>query len=177
MTYKAKSKLVHESFRIEEEVLETLEKEARKKGTSLSYLVNTVLKNYVNSDRYFQELGFILMSKDFLRKSYSRIQAEDLADDAKELGGLAKEYISYFFLDVNTYTLLEFLELWFSKFQSFQHKVDVKCHQFCLNHDINMNFSTYFSIVLKELIEPIISRPIKILIVTPNSLAFSFEIE
>lgn len=177
MTYKAKSKLVHESFRMEEEVLRILEKEARKKGTSLSYLINSILKNYVDSDRYFQEMGFILMSKDFLRKSYSRMQVEDLADDAKELGWIAKEYVSYFFLEVNTYTLIEFLELWFSKFQSFQHKVNVKCHQFCLNHDINMNFSTYFSTVLKELIEPITSRPMKILTVTPNSLAFSFEIE
>src|SRR5688572_24893573 len=125
MTYKTSNKLVHESFRIEEEVIGDLKKEATKKGTSISYLVNTILKNYVNSDKYFQELGFILMSKDCLKQAFGRLEDKDL-EDAKQLGRTAKEYISYFFIDVNTYTLIEFLELWFSKFQSFQHKVNDK---------------------------------------------------
>lgn len=176
LTYRAKNKLVHESFRLEEDVLETLGKEARKRGTSLSYLVNTILKSYANSDRYFQELGFILIGKDSLRKAYGRIEERQLVEDGKELGLVAREYISYFFIDINSYTLIEFLELWFSKFQSFQHKVEDKCHQFCLNHDINMNFSIYLGSFLKALIESIIDRPLKLVTQSSNSLAFSFEI-
>ena len=68
---------------------------------------------------YFEELGFILVSKDFLRKVFSKIEkAEDIEEFGRELGlTTAKEYVSYFFPQVNSDSLVQYLDLWFRRFQ------------------------------------------------------------
>ena len=68
------NKLVHQGFRIKKVVLMMLDVEAKKKGISLSNLVNKILENHVTCDMYFEELGFIPVSKDFLRKVFGRIR-------------------------------------------------------------------------------------------------------
>jgi hypothetical protein len=64
------SKLIHSSFRIEQDVIKSLEKVATRRDLSLSALVNRILKNYVTSEMYFEELGFLLVSKNFLRRTF-----------------------------------------------------------------------------------------------------------
>ena len=171
-----KTKLIHQSFRIEEGVIKALEKESRKKGVPLSHVINKILKNYVTSERYFQELGFLLSSKDLIRKLLGRIEEKYLIEDAKEFGlTIAKEYIPYFFMDVNTYTLLEFLEIWLGRFP-FQHRIDFKRHSYSINHDLGMNYSIFFREYMTALIESIIKSLVKFNIVAPNTVTFSFEI-
>ena len=67
---KQSERLVHSSFRLRQDVLKSLEAEARKRGVTLSSLVNKILENYMTSEIYFEELGFMLMSKGFLRKDF-----------------------------------------------------------------------------------------------------------
>ena len=178
------NKLVHQSFRIKEVILGILDIEAKKKSISLSNLVNKILENHVTCDMYFEELGFILVSKDFLRKIFGRIEegaAEKyLIDDSRELGLVAaKEYIPYFYSESNSDTLVQFLDKWFCKFQCHQHRVDNinnhRLHYFIVNHDINMNFSIALKAFLEALIEPIIKRPVKFDNLTQNAISFSFE--
>ena len=182
------NKLVHQGFRIKKVVLNMLDTEAKKKGISLSNLVNKILENHVTCDMYFEELGFILVSKDFLRKAFGRIKEEEdvqnyLIDDSRELGLIAaKEYIPYFYSESNGDTLVQFLDKWFCKFQCHQHRVDNdnnynnrQHHYFIVNHDINMNFSIALKAFLEALIEPIIKRPVKFNNLTPNTISFSFE--
>ncbi len=105
-------KFVHSSIRIEEQVLKSLQKEAQRRGISFNSLVNKTLKNYVTSEMYFEQLGFILVSKDFLRKTYSRLNQSDIEEFGRELGlSVAREYMSYFFPQVNNTTLVEFLDI------------------------------------------------------------------
>lgn len=66
-------KLVHSTFRIEQDVIKALEKAAEKRNMTLSSLVNMTLKNYVTSEMYFEELGFILVSKNLLRKIFGEL--------------------------------------------------------------------------------------------------------
>jgi len=68
-----KLELIHSSFRIEEGVIKPLERIAEKRGISLSSLVNKRLKDYVISEMNFEELGFIPVSKDFLRRLFSKM--------------------------------------------------------------------------------------------------------
>jgi hypothetical protein len=74
---------------------------------------------------YFEQLGFILVSKDFLRKVFTKIEkAEDIEEFGQELGlTTAKEYVSYFFPQVNSNSLVQYLDLWFRRFQSYQHRI------------------------------------------------------
>ncbi len=167
----------HHSFRITEDTFLAIEKEAKDKGTSVNALTDKILTDYCKRDRYFNQLGFVPISKDILRKWLSRIDKKLLIEDSKELGCLAsKEYLAYFFQDGNRYTLLEFLNIWFSKLATYQHKTKGATHSFVVKHDINMEFSTWMSAFLTTLIESIISYPVRIHELTPSTLGFEFDI-
>ena len=175
-----KDKLIHSSFRIEENVIKALKKASTKRQISLSSLVNMTLKNYIVSQMYFQELGFIPVSKPFLRKLFSRMSPEYLRTFGKEMGMIAaEEYINYLFPKLNSVVLLEFLEIWFSRFQSCQHTYDniSSSHTFYVTHEINLNFSIAMKYVLKALAEPIIKANVEFKELTSNVIVFSFEVK
>jgi hypothetical protein len=177
-----KNKLSHQGFRLEEQVIKTLAEEAVKKGISVSSLVNKILKNYVTHEMQFEELGFILVSKDFLRKIFSVIDDEKHIEDfGKEFGTtMAKEYVSYFYPQVNSHTLVQFLDYWFRRFQSCKHIVEDsdtrQRHYFTVNHDINIKFSVALKAILEGLIEPVSKTTVEFREITANSLTFSFNV-
>jgi hypothetical protein len=174
------SKLIHSTFRIEQDVIKSLEKLAARRDISLSAVVNKILKNYITYEMYFEELGFLLVSKNFLRRTFEVLDQKYIEVLGKEYGlTVAREYVSYFYPQVNTDTLIQFLEIWFKRFQSFQHRVDkdnYKLHYFTINHDINMNFSLVIQSTLEGLIEPIIKSTIEFTNVTPSATTFSFKV-
>jgi hypothetical protein len=190
-----KDKLIHSTFRINQFVIKSLEEEANKRRVSLGSLVNSILENYVSSEMYFEQLGFLLVSKDFLRKTFNAIPSNNeqntIDEFAKELGNtVAKEYVSYFFPEVNSRTLAEFLDIWFRRFQCCQHRVtksssdidDItaattkELHHIAVNHDININFSIALKAMMEGFIEPIIKRKVEFKEITSNAISFSFEI-
>ena len=137
-------KFVHSSIRIEEQVLKSLQREAQRRGVSFNSLVNKTLKNYVTSEMYFEQLGFILVSKDFLRKTFCRLNENDIEEFGRELGlSVAREYMSYFFPQVNNTTLVEFLDIWFRRFQFYQHRVREESAQ--EENDVNAILPPHFS--------------------------------
>jgi len=155
-----------------------IEKQAKDKGISASGLVGQIVTKYAKSDRFFEELGFLTMSKDVLRKWLNRIPENFLIEDARELGStIAREYITYIFHHINKDTLLQFLDLWFSRFDSYQHKTDGETQMFAINHDINMKYSIYMKGLLQALIEPIILKKVEFLELTPNVISLSFKVE
>ena len=177
-----KNKLSHQGFRLEEQVIKTLVEEAIRKGISVSSLVNKILKNYVTHEMQFEELGFILVSKDFLRKIFSVIDDEKhIQDFGKEFGTtMAKEYVSYFYPQVNSNTLVQFLDYWFRRFQSCKHVMEdsdrSQRHYFTVNHDINIKFSFALKAILEGLIEPVSKTTVEFRDVTANSITFSFDV-
>ena len=181
-----KDNLVHSTYRIKEPIIKKLEGEAKKRRITVSGLVNNILENYVNSEMYFEQLGFILVSKDFLRKVFSKIEKpEDIEEFGQELGlTTAKEYVSYFFPQVNSDSLVQYLDLWFRRFQSYQHRIDDAIndsdnigqrHYFTVIHDINMNFSIALKTILQGLIVPIIKSDIEFRDITGSAISFSFK--
>jgi hypothetical protein len=168
-------KLVHSTFRLKEAVIKSLEKEAQKRGISTSSLVNKTLENYLTCEMYFEELGFILVGKEFLRKLFDRLDSKHVEDLGTELGlTVANEYISYFFPEVNTDSLINFLDLWFKRFQSYQHRLENNRHYYVVNHDINMNFCIGLKAMLEGLIEPILKRSVEFRELTSRTITFSF---
>jgi hypothetical protein len=132
----------------------------------------------------FEELGFILVSKDFLRKIFNVVEDDnDIQDFGKEIGiTMAKEYVSYFYPHVNSITLIQFLDYWFRRFQSCKHIVEnsndrsQERHYFTVNHDINIKFSLALKAILEGLIEPVSKTTVEFRDVTANSITFSFDV-
>ncbi|MGI8833183.1 MAG: hypothetical protein ACR2IS_11180 [Nitrososphaeraceae archaeon] len=99
----------------------------------------------------------------------------------KEFGTtMAKEYVSYFYPQVNGNTLVQFLDYWFRRFQSCKHIVEDsgrnQSHYFTVNHDINIKFSVALKAILEGLIEPVSKTTVEFREITANSLTFSFDV-
>lgn len=171
--------LLHRTFRIPEEVIRALENEATSEGVPLSNLVNKILRNYLVAQKHPEKVGFILTSKDFFRMVFAKIDEKSIENYGKELGyAVVSEYTSSFFPEINSNTLIQFLQIWFKRFQSYQHRIDEQNsrHTFSLNHDINMNFSIVLKIILEGLIEPVTKSRIVYGELTSSSITFTFEI-
>jgi hypothetical protein len=193
---KNNKRFVHSSIRIEEDVLKALQIEAQRREVSFNNFVNKTLKNYITSEMYFEQLGFILVSKEFLRITFLKIDEKYAEEFGREIGlTVAREYMSYFSGQVNNDTLIEFLNIWFRRFQFSKHRVEnlvgnditvngkeqkqrqkQQLHLFTVIHDINMNFSIVLKAILEGLIEPIIKSPIVFRDITPTFITFSFRV-
>ncbi len=56
------------SFRLDADILEALDMESARHGTSVNNLTNQILRKWVNFDRYVQDFGYIMLSvHDFIR--------------------------------------------------------------------------------------------------------------
>ncbi len=56
------------SFRLDADILEALDMESARRGTSVNNLTNQILRKWVNFDRYVQDFGYVMFSvHDFLR--------------------------------------------------------------------------------------------------------------
>jgi len=181
----SKTNLIHQGFRIEEDVVKLLANEASKRQISLSNLVNMILRNHVTHNfQNLGELGFIPVRKDFLRKVFNVIQVGEAEEVGKSLGfSLSHEYVTSFFPQLDSSTLILFLETWLGRFQSFRHRIEehvshnIVRHTFSVDHDINLNFSVALKVMLVGLIEPIIKTIVIFGDPTSNGIVFSFDLE
>jgi len=56
------------SFRLDADILDALDMESARRGTSVNNLTNQILRKWVNFDRYLQDFGYVMLSvHDFLR--------------------------------------------------------------------------------------------------------------
>ncbi len=171
----SRPKLIHHSFRIEEDILSTIQEEAREKGLSDSSMVNQILKNYVIRDRCLRRIGGVLVMKELLRISFDLADADNLSIMSKQLGStVGRSYVSYFFEEINEYTIIQFLKLFLSGFASFESKSTNNSHVFAVNHDINQKFSISTMEFIKGLVEPMYYS-VKLFDAATGILSFSVE--
>jgi two-component system, OmpR family, sensor histidine kinase VicK len=66
-------------LRIDEDILKALEQDAKRRRIPVNSLVNNILKNYVTSDQYFEELGQKLSCQYKIEETVKGIQEEQKA--------------------------------------------------------------------------------------------------
>ena len=170
-------KLVHHTFRIPDHLKRELEREVRETGNSSSALLIKLLDNYFERDKPFEQLGFMLIGKDLVRRWMDRMDEEILREDARELGSqVVSEYVAHMYHRVDGEVLVEFLNVWFRKISEYSHQVNDKTHNYSVVHDVNIRFSIFLTELLEALIEEITNKPVTFVRVTPNLIAFSFEV-
>ena len=164
------------SFRIDSSLRANLEEEAKKNQTSLNTLVSQILSRYADWWRYAGRLGLIPVSKDLLRdvfKSLDKPELEDLGRRFAETSG--REHVLYLYQQVSLGTILQFLDLWSSHFDAYEHRYDGKMHFYTVHHDVNLNFSIFVKEFVSTMIMGTVPRTVRFETVGPNSVTFSFE--
>ncbi len=164
------------SFRIDSNLRDTLEEEAKKNRTSLNTLVSQILFRYADWWRYAGRLGLIPVSKDLLRdvfKSLDKPELEDLGRRFAETSG--REHVLYLYQQISLGTILQFLDLWSSHFDAYEHRYDGKMHFYTVHHDVNLNFSIFVKEFVSTMILGTVPRTVRFETVAANSVTFSFE--
>src|SRR2546430_6126371 len=164
------------SFRIDSSLRANLEEEAKKNRTSLNTLVSQILFRYADWWRYSGRLGLIPVSKDLLRdvfKSLDKPELEDLGKRFAETSG--REHVLYLYQQISLGTILQFLDLWSSHFDAYDHRYDGKMHFYTVHHDVNLNFSIFVKEFVTTMIRETVPRTVKFETIGPNSVTFSFE--
>ncbi len=164
------------SFRVDSRIRTILEEEARKAGVTLNTLVSQIFLRFVMWGRYAGRLKLIPVSKDLLRDLFGSMDKETIGDVAKRLAETSgREHILFLYQELNLGTFVQFVDMWSSHFDAYEHRYDGKMHFYTVHHDINLNFSLFAKEYLSAMIQSVAPRQARFESVAPNSLTFKFE--
>lgn len=153
---------VAHTFRIETNLYEQLEAESRKKNISINTLLNQIAREHIIKAN-FDKIDSVIMPKDVLREMFELIDENDVIQLAKKIGTHnVVEYVRLVYGDINKYTILQFLEMWSSRFSEYEHKNHGSVHWFSVQHDVNEKYSIFLAELIKSLIDGTIKEPINV---------------
>lgn len=153
-----------------------LEQEAQRLGINPNALVTQIFNRQISWGRYVGELGFIPISKDFLRLVFDSLRQEQIDNIARLLGeSAAHEELFFLFQQISPASILMFMDLWASHFDAWDHKYDLGKHRFTIKHDINQNFSRFTKEYISSLLRSTVGNSVSFEAMSPNSVTFTFE--
>lgn len=163
------------TLRIDASLEEVLSRDAKGKGLTVNSLANQIFKSYSEWDRYSDGLCMMPISRDILQMIFDQLSEEEASIAGEKAGRfVSRELTSFLFGGFNKQSLVRFLELWFSRFASHEHKITDTAHLFVVHHDININFSRFLESFLKTALKEAGCRDIKTS-PSPNSITLSFN--
>ena len=141
------------SFRLEEEMLGKLRELASEKKISLNSLVSQVLDHYVTLGVYDKTFGFFSISQDVLRLLLAK-QADEEIDKIVAVAGakIHKQIIMYLYGKVNKDTIIEYVDIFGNRFETFRHFRDGTKHTMTFYHGINRQFSLLYYDITKSIL-------------------------
>lgn len=81
-----KARLVPKSFRVDEQALMAIEKDAESQNTSLNTLVNQIFKQYADFDRFARKISTVKVSSSTFRGLLSALDAQRVIEVARTSG-------------------------------------------------------------------------------------------
>ncbi len=171
---KIRSKTV--TFRIDPGIESALEQDSRRLGTNLNGLVAQIFRRYITWGRYADQLKLFPVSKELLRELFASVDKKTVVEIGTRLAqSLGRDHILFLFQQVSLNTVIRYLDIWRSHFDSSQHTLEGKTHFYTLHHDVNLNFSVFIKEYISTMIQSTIPRPVRFETISPSSLTFSFE--
>jgi predicted DNA-binding ribbon-helix-helix protein len=141
------------SFRLEEKVLDQLRELAAEKKISLNSLVSQVLDHYIHLGVYDRTFGFFSVSQDVLRLLLTKQTDEEINKIVAVAGAkIHKQIIMYLYGKVNRDTVIDYLDIFGNRFETFRRFRDGPRHTMTVYHGINRQFSLLYYDVTKSIL-------------------------
>ena len=169
------------TFRVEENLIRILKKEAEDHEISLNVLINQVLKRYVEWHRYEPKIGMFPMAKPVLVQLFDNISEDKIIDIATNTGRSAiKEMALFMKHKMNLESFLEWFEMRMkSSFIEISHEKydngNCKTHSYIVKHDLGKNWSLYHKVIFEFILQDLKGKPLKNVSVTSTMFAFDIE--
>ena len=157
---------VTRSVRIEKDADERLRSLADQSDTSVNTLVNRALRKFVELDAYGEKFGFVTLPGIMLVKLMDHLTD----DQARELGvwagkNLLKEYITFWFKEVTTDTLLEGFPRLFAKYAkafAYEEHTENDYSVIILKHGSGPRWSTFYKEATETAFRELLNREVHV---------------
>ncbi|MHB1908126.1 MAG: hypothetical protein ACYCQJ_04540 [Nitrososphaerales archaeon] len=145
------------SFRLDADILEALDTESARRGTSVNNLTNQILRKWVNFDRYVQDFGYIMVSvHDFLR-GLNTFDEDTIKTLAQETGKrFPKDLILFTGQKNDLKTCVKFVELMlcdYMKWAAYHTSSTDSEYVITLRHNYGNKWSLALQIVLQTMFD------------------------
>lgn len=145
------------SFRLDADILEALDTESARRGTSVNNLTNQILRKWVNFDRFVQDFGYIMVSvHDFIRGLNVQDEAT-IKNLAAETGKrFPKDLILFTGQKNDLKTCIRFVESIFCdymKWATYHTSSTEYEHVVTLRHNYGSKWSLALQVVLEAMFE------------------------
>jgi predicted DNA-binding ribbon-helix-helix protein len=152
---KRSRKVVSQTIRLEEDVLNSLKEMARVEKVSVSHLINGAIRKLVDWDSHAKKFGFIALSSSTFTRFFDYLSE----DEAKEMGqwlgnNFVKDFTLFWFHRVNLDTVLSTLKLLGSEYANafkYEEHFDGKTYTVILKHGRSMKTSDYYGEALRTI--------------------------
>jgi len=150
-----KSANVSTTIRIPKKVFEKIELEATTQDSNISNLINSILRKYVSWDRFVGDIGYMHMSKAFLRSMFEKITEKDMEKLATTTGyGRMRDAILFINGKVDLDGTINVIKLWLSASEIPIRVIkESEYVEFIVPHNLGQKWSMYFGIILKTIFE------------------------
>jgi hypothetical protein len=164
------------TFRIDKEILEKIRIESKNKGISINTFVNQIIKSYAEWYIFEPKIGMIPLPKTIIAELFKDLTKEEVSHIATSVGKRAIYDIALFMkskVDIDT-----FLQWFESRMKNssmhISHNVHNHSHIYTLKHDICINWSFFYKVMLESIFKEIFGKSVDIGI-SEGSLTIIFE--
>ena len=145
------------SFRLDADILEALDMESARRGTSVNNLTNQILRKWVNFDRYVHDFGYIMFSvHDFLR-ALNTLEDAEIKSLATETGRrFPKDLILFTGQKAELKTCMKFVENIFCdymKWATYHNSSTDADYIITLRHNYGSKWSIALESILRSMFE------------------------
>ena len=141
------------SFRLGKNDLDDLRDLARSRKVSLNSLVSQILDRYLRLWVYDRSFGFFPVNKKTIRLAFAKLSSEEISEIANESSAtIHKEIIMFLYGEVTPTTVIDYLEIFGSRFESYRHFRKASRHTVTIFHDVSIEFSQMYYSILKAIL-------------------------
>ena len=164
------------SVRVDADTKNKLEIESEMKSMTLNTLIGQIITKHTRWDRFANDIGFVFLTKQFLRAILSHVTEKEMANIAVTVcRGAMKDATIFMYGEITMDTFIKSLDSWLEASHiSFRHIIDNDTDKYVIQHEIGNVFSQYLIIVINSVLNELKYRTSKQEI-TDQSISFVID--
>ncbi len=146
--------------RVREVDKEKIEEEAEMKGITVNTLVSSILIKHVNWDRFSEDIGFVFLTKPFLRAILDVVDEKTMKIIAvSTCRGAIRDAVLFLKGEMNVTTIMEAFDLWFNASHiPFRHLKKNGTDRYIIQHGLGIKWSIYIGAVANALLSEVSAK-------------------
>lgn len=124
---------------------------------TLNTLTSKILTKHVEWDRFAEDIGFVFLTKPFLRSLLEKVDEETIKKIAvSTCRGAIRDAIIFIKGEINIGSFLSAVDLWFgASHMPFRHIVKQDSDRYIIQHDLGKKWSLYIVTVINAVLNEI----------------------